>query len=144
MPETPTPTPPPGIGNPTAPVPKAALLPATVAALLTVLGVFCFAALLTPVLGCVPSFAWETTALLGVFDPAHPVHVYNPTATTNPLALASLYFSQLPPIEPSSEAKHYHDIQFEFLLLACSAIMATGLRHVPNDILQLARSYEIG
>ena len=80
---------------------------------------------------------------LRVFDPAHPVHVYNPTATTNPLALASLYFSQLPPIEPSSEAKHYHDIQFEFLLLACSAIMATGLRHVPNDILQLARSYEI-
>ncbi|MGH7391524.1 MAG: type IV secretory system conjugative DNA transfer family protein [Candidatus Rokuibacteriota bacterium] len=80
---------------------------------------------------------------LRVFDPAHPVHVYNPTATTNPLALASLYFSQLPPIEPTSEAKHYHDIQFEFLLLACSAIMATGLRHVPNDILQLARSYEI-
>lgn len=80
---------------------------------------------------------------LRVFDPAHPVHVYNPTATTNPLALASLYFSQLPPIEPTSEAKHYHDIQFEFLLLACRAIMATGLRHVPNDILQLARSYEI-
>ena len=66
MPETPTPTPPPGIGNPTAPVPKAALLPATVTAFLTVLGVFCFAALLTPVLGCVPSFAWETTALLGL------------------------------------------------------------------------------
>src|SRR5260370_41358430 len=78
-----------------------------------------------------------------VFDPALPTHVYNPTATTNPLALASLYFSQLPPIEPTSEAKHYHDVQFEFLLLACSAIMATGLRHVPNDILQLARSYEI-
>ena len=36
MPETPTPTPPPGIGNPTAPVPKAALLPATVTAFLTV------------------------------------------------------------------------------------------------------------
>jgi hypothetical protein len=80
---------------------------------------------------------------LRVFDPAHPVHVYNPTATTNPLALASLYFSQLPPIEPTSEAKHYHDVQFEFLLLACSAIMATELRHVPNDILQLARNYEI-
>jgi hypothetical protein len=80
---------------------------------------------------------------LRVFDPSHPVHVYNPTATTNPLALASLYFSQLPPIEPTSEAKHYHDIQFEFLLLACRAVMATGLRHVPNDLLQLARNYEI-
>jgi hypothetical protein len=66
MPETPTPTPAPGVGNPTAPVPKAALLPATVTALLTVLGVFCFAALVTSVFGCVSSFAWETTALLGL------------------------------------------------------------------------------
>lgn len=66
MPETPTPTPPPGIANPTAPVPKAALLPATVTALLIVAGVLCFAALVTPVLGCVPSFAWETAALLGL------------------------------------------------------------------------------
>lgn len=66
MPETPTLIPPPGIGNPTAPVPKAALLPATVTALLTVVGVLCFAALVTPVLGCVPSFAWEAAALLGL------------------------------------------------------------------------------
>ena len=66
MPETPPPTPPPGIGNPTAPVPKAALLPATATALLVIVGVLCFAALVTPVLGCVPSFAGETTALLGL------------------------------------------------------------------------------
>ena len=66
MPETPTPTPAPGVGSPTAPVPKAALLPATVTALLTVLGVLCFAALVTSVFGCVSSFAWEATALLGL------------------------------------------------------------------------------
>ncbi len=66
MPETATPMPPTGVGNPTAPVPKAALLPATVTALLTMVGVLCFAALVTPVLGCVPSFAWETAALLGL------------------------------------------------------------------------------
>jgi hypothetical protein len=66
MPEPPTPTPAPAIGNPTAPVPKAALLPATVTALLTVVGVLCFVALITPALGCVASFAWETTALLGL------------------------------------------------------------------------------
>src|SRR5207245_1727072 len=39
---------------------------------------------------------------LRVFDPAHPVHVYNPTATTNPRALASPYFSPLPPVDPAS------------------------------------------
>lgn len=78
-----------------------------------------------------------------IFDPTRPVHAYNPAVTTNPIALANLYFSQLPPIEPTSEAKHYHDIQFEFLLLACSALMAAELRHVPDDILQLARNYEI-
>lgn len=66
MPETATPMPPTGVGNPTAPVPKAALLPATVTALLTVASVLCFAALVTPVFGCVPSFAWEATALLGL------------------------------------------------------------------------------
>jgi hypothetical protein len=44
MPEPPTPTPAPAIGNPTAPVPKAALLPATVTALLTIVGVLCLAA----------------------------------------------------------------------------------------------------
>lgn len=60
------PTPTPGIGNPTAPVPKAALLPSTVAALLTVGGALCFGALVTPILGCAPSFAWETAALLGL------------------------------------------------------------------------------
>ena len=67
MPEMPTPTPaPPGIGNPTVPVPRAALLPVTVRALVTVVAVLCFAALVTPVLGCVASFAWETTALIGL------------------------------------------------------------------------------
>jgi len=66
MPETPTPTLPPGVGHPTAPVPKAALLPATATALVVVAGLLCFAALVTPVLGCVPSFAGETIALLGL------------------------------------------------------------------------------
>ncbi len=60
------PEPPAGVGNPTAPVPRAALVPATVTTLLTTIGVLCFAALLAPVFGCVPSFAWETTALLGL------------------------------------------------------------------------------
>ena len=66
MGNTPTPTSPAGIGNPAAQVPKAALRPVTVTAFLTVVGVLCFAALVTPVLGCVPNFAWETTALLGL------------------------------------------------------------------------------
>jgi hypothetical protein len=66
MPETPAAAPPPGVGNPAAPVPKSALLPATVKALLTVLGVLCFAALVTSVGGCVASFAWEKAALLGL------------------------------------------------------------------------------
>lgn len=66
MPEAPTPTPRPGIGTPTAAVPKAALLPATVNASLTLLGLLCFAALVTPVFGCLSSFAWETAALFGL------------------------------------------------------------------------------
>ena len=66
MPETPTVAPPAGVGNPTAPVPKAALLPSTVTALLVVVGGLCFAALVTSVLGCVASFASETIALLGL------------------------------------------------------------------------------
>jgi hypothetical protein len=66
MPEPPTITPPPDIANPAAIVPRAALLPATLHGLVTLLGVACFAVLLTPALGCVASFAWETAALAGL------------------------------------------------------------------------------
>ena len=80
---------------------------------------------------------------LRVFDPAHPVHNYNPTATRNPVTLAKLYHSQLPRIEPGSEAKHYHDLAMEFLLVACKAILGTGLQHVPDDLNQLASNYDL-
>lgn len=66
MPETRAPTAPPGTAEPTAPVPKAALVSATVNALVTMLGVLCFAALITPMVDCVASVAWETAALLGL------------------------------------------------------------------------------
>jgi hypothetical protein len=80
---------------------------------------------------------------LRVFDPGHPVHNYNPTSTSNPVRLAKLYHSQLPRIEPGSEAQHYHNLAFEFLLVACRAVIATGLRHVPDDLLHLASNYDI-
>ena len=66
MRKTPTPTSTSGVGSPAAPVPKAALLRAAATALLALFGALCFAALVTPVFGCVVNFAWETTALLSL------------------------------------------------------------------------------
>lgn len=79
---------------------------------------------------------------LRIVDPMHPVHSYNPIATRNPLLLAKLYQSQLPPIEPGSEAQHYHDIAFEFLAVACRALVATQLAHTPEDLYHIAANWD--
>jgi hypothetical protein len=54
-------------GNaPAVEVPKAALVPTTRMALVTMAALVCVAPLVSGVLGCVPNFHWEAVALVGV------------------------------------------------------------------------------
>ncbi|MGH7357521.1 MAG: type IV secretory system conjugative DNA transfer family protein, partial [Candidatus Rokuibacteriota bacterium] len=73
-----------------------------------------------------------------LFDAMQAAHLYNPTATDNPLLLVRQILALLPPVPPGSEAAYHQDVVRQFLLAAVRAMMATGREPVLDDVLQLA------
>jgi intracellular multiplication protein IcmO len=73
-----------------------------------------------------------------LFDAMQAAHLYNPTATDNPLLLVRQVLALLPPVPPGSEAAYHQDVVRQFLLAAVRAMMATGREPVLDDVLQLA------
>src|SRR5512145_280057 len=73
-----------------------------------------------------------------LFHAMQAAHLYNPTATDNPLLLFRQVLALLPPVPPGSEAAYHQDVVRQFLLAAVRAMMATGREPVLDDVLQLA------